>query len=230
MVAPHIPGCVAGVPIFRVLPPTGLEELGTALRHRHYDRGEAVAVAGDPVEHLLVVARGRLKLVHSTAGGREQVVRTLEPGEFLGELALFTPVRHEGDLIALEATDVCLVPRQSVQALLRRHPEMAIRLVEVLAQRLAAAEQLIADLGLRDVTQRLASELLRESARGTPGLEGVRVRMPVPWAEVALRLGTTPESLSRRLRALVEEGVIRQESARTVVILSPERLLELAGG
>lgn len=224
------PACAAGVPIFRFLPPEGLRELGRAMRHRRYARGQWVAAASDPVEHLVVVARGRLKLVRATSGGREQVVRTLEPGDFVGELALFTPSRHEGDLVALEPTDVCLLPRRSVQELLERHPEVALRLVEALAQRLAEAEQRIADLGLREVGQRLAAELLRAAETGTTTPEGVRVRLAVPWAELASRLGTTPESLSRRLKALADRGVIRQEGRRTVVIRSLERLRELAEG
>ncbi len=226
-----IPSCMAGVPIFRVLPTESLEQLGTSTKHRHFDRGEYVAMAGDPVDHLMVVASGRLKLVHSTASGREQVVRTLERGDFLGELALFAPIRHEGDLVSLGPADVCMVPRQSIQAILRRHPDVAVPVVQSLALRLASAEQLIADLGLRDVGQRLAAELLREYPHSVPGPDGSpTVHMSTPWAEVAVRLATTPESLSRRLKALVEEGVIAQEGPRTVVILDVERLRELAEG
>ena len=225
-----IPSCAAGVPIFGALPAESLAELSRAMRHRHYERGACIATAGDPVEHLIVVADGRLKSVRSTPGGREQVVRTLGRGEFLGELALFAPARHEGDLIVIEPSDVCMVPRRAVQDLLERHPEVAVRLVEALALRLADAEQLIADLGLRDVGQRLAAELLRASAAGSAGPHGARVRMGVPWAEVAARLGTTPESLSRRLAALADQGIIRQAGARSVVILSPDRLRALAEG
>ncbi len=228
MAATRVPACVSGVPIFRLLPPAGVEALGRALHHRRFDRGEVVAMAGDPMDHLMVVARGRLKLAHSTASGREQVVRTLESGDFLGEMALFAPTRHEGDVVALQPTEVCMVPRQAVQSLLRDHPDAALGLVEALAARLAAAEQLVADLGLRDVGQRLAAELLRASATGAPASDGVRVQMPVPWAEVALRLGTTPESLSRRLRTLVDEGVLVQEGQRTLIIADIDRLRDLA--
>jgi CRP/FNR family transcriptional regulator len=224
----EIPSCAAGVPFLRALPAEALTQLGRAMRHRRYERGEWVAGQGDPIDDLVVVASGRLKAVRGTAGGREQVVRTIEPGEFLGELALFAPATHEGDLIAVEPSDVCLLSRQAVEALLREHPEAAVGLVEALAQRLADAERWIADLGLRDVGQRLAAELLRASASGTRAREGIRVRMETPWVEVAARLGTTPESLSRRLRAMAAAGMIRQEGARTVVILSPERLRRLA--
>jgi CRP/FNR family transcriptional regulator len=200
------------------------------MRHRRLERGELLALAGDPVEHLIVVARGRLKLTTSTTGGREQLLRTLDPGEFLGELALFTPSVHEGDLVAVVPSEVCLVSRQSVQDLLAQHHGAAVRLVEALAQRLARAERTIADLGLHDVGQRLAGLLLRMAERGEPAPDGVKLRLPVSWREIAAELGTTPESLSRRLGVLAGEGIIRQERARTVVILAPDRLRQLAEG
>ncbi|MGE5554317.1 MAG: Crp/Fnr family transcriptional regulator [Betaproteobacteria bacterium] len=226
----RVPSCAAGVPIFQVLPPDALLELTRAMRHATFSRGETIVADGDPVEHLVVVARGRVKLVHTSPNGREQVVRTLGPGEFWGELALFTRARQEGDLVAIEETTACLVPREAVQSLLKRYPEVALRLTEALAQRLAEAEQLIADLGLRDVGQRLAAELCRLAKEGRVELGGTLVRLPVSWAELAVKLGTTPESLSRRLRALAEQGIIRhEEGSRDVLILERDRLRRLAG-
>jgi CRP/FNR family transcriptional regulator, anaerobic regulatory protein len=233
-----MPSCAAGVPIFRVLPAEGMDELGQAMHHRHFAKGELVVAAGEPVAHLVVVAHGRLKQVHVSASGREQVVRVLGPGDFLGEMALFAPAVHEQDLVAAEESDCCMVPREAVQALMRRHPDVALRLVESLAQRLVEAEQLIVDLGLRDVGQRLAAELLRAAGAGGvaaaerpgpgAGAQGVRVTMDGPWSELAVRLGTTPESLSRRLKALAAQGLITQDGARTVIIHSIDRLKRLA--
>ncbi|HYF79378.1 MAG TPA: cyclic nucleotide-binding domain-containing protein, partial [Symbiobacteriaceae bacterium] len=74
-----MPSCAAGVPIFRVLPAEGMDELGQAMHHRHFAKGELVVAAGEPVAHLVVVAHGRLKQVHVSASGREQVVRVLGP-------------------------------------------------------------------------------------------------------------------------------------------------------
>jgi CRP/FNR family transcriptional regulator len=225
-----IPACAAGVPFLRALPDDALVELGRSMRHRHVEQGQVLALAGEPIEHLVVVAQGRLKLSQTTSTGREQIVRTLGPGEFLGELALFTAAEHDGELTALEPSDVCLISRQAIQDLMRRYPDIAVRLVEALAQRLTRAERTIADLGLHDVGQRLAGELLRAASSGEPTPDGTRVRLAVPWREIAMRIGTTPESLSRRLRALEASGVIRHERARTVVILDPVRLRRLADG
>lgn len=227
----HIPSCAAGVPIFRLLPEEGLAVLAAAMRHRHYARGELIASAGDPIEQMSVVAHGRLKLVRASSSGREQVIRTVGPGEFIGELALFSPAVYEGDLLAMDETDCCLLPRQAVQTVMQQHPASAMRLVEALANRLSQAEETIVDLGIRDVGQRLAAELLRATRGCEPAADGsFRIKMPVPWAELAFQLGTTPESLSRRLKALADDGLITQEGTRTVIIRSPERLKELVEG
>ena len=223
-----VPSCAAGVPIFRAMPAAGLDELGREMQHRHFAKGELVVGAGQPVAHLSVVARGRLNVVRTSAGGREQLIRSLGPGEFLGEMALFAPAAHEGALVAAEESECCLVPRQAMQAILQRHPDVTVRLVEALAQRLAEAEQLIADLGLKEVGGRLAAELLRLATGKPAGPEGVRIQVPVPWAELAVKLGTTPESLSRRLKALGEQGIIRQAGARTVIITDMMQLRRLA--
>jgi CRP/FNR family transcriptional regulator, anaerobic regulatory protein len=226
----ELPSCAAGVPFLRDLPPEALAQLGLSMRHRHVERGDLLALAGDPIEYLVVVARGRLKSTRSIVSGREQVVRTLGPGEFHGELALFAPTHHEGDLAAMEPSDVCLLSREAVQDLIRRHPDAAIRLVESLARRLTQAERVIADLGLLDVSQRLAGELLRIAVNGQASADGIRIRLPVPWMEVAARIGTTPESLSRRLKRLTADGIIRQEGSRTVVVRDLDRLRQLAEG
>ena len=107
--APRIPSCAAGVPIFRTLPPPGLAALGRILRHRAARRGQAVAYAGEPVDHLIIVATGQLKAVRTSPCGREQVVRTLEPGDFVGELALFCPARHEQNVAIGVVTVVLLL-------------------------------------------------------------------------------------------------------------------------
>jgi CRP/FNR family transcriptional regulator, anaerobic regulatory protein len=129
-----IPDCAAGVPFLRALPNEALAELGRSMRHRHVERGQILALASEPIEHLVVVARGRLKLTQVTTGGREQVLHSLGPGDFLGELALFPPAEHDGDLTAIDPSDVCQVSRQAGQELMRRHCEVGVRLVEALAR------------------------------------------------------------------------------------------------
>jgi CRP-like cAMP-binding protein len=221
-----IPSCAAGVPVFKMLPASELVKLGAAMEHRDYRKGEIVAASGYPLDHLIVVAHGRLNLVYSTASGREQTVRSLGPGEFLGEMALFYDAVLEGDVIAAEDSAVCVLPRKAVKEVLN-HPAALLRLVEEMARRLSQAEQLIADIGLKEVGQRLAAELVR-LAQASPG--NLSITVPMPWSQLAARLGTTPETLSRRLGSLADQGIIRQTGGRTVLILDLERLRKIAAG
>jgi CRP-like cAMP-binding protein len=226
-VSEHIPTCAAGVPVFRVLPDADLQRIGQAMSHHHYRKGEVVAAAGSTLDHLYVVAHGRLNVVHTTAGGRQQVVRSIGPGEFMGEMALFFESILEGDIVAVEETEACVLPKQAVQEVLR-NPEALLRLLEEMAKRLSAAEQLIADLGLRDVEQRLAAELVRLAAESPVDERGVTVTVPVPWARLAVKLGTTPETLSRRLGSLADRGLLRQLGGRTIAILDLEALRRIS--
>jgi len=189
----------------------------------------------------MVVASGRLRVVHTSPSGREQIVREVGPGEFLGELGLVAAARYDGDVIAADDTQACMLSKDAVRRAISSSPEASMRLIESLARRLARAEQVMGDLGARDVGQRLAAELVR-AARGACECSGRResnaVVLPGPWSEMAARLGTTPESLSRRLRTFEDEGLISRpapeaesdpDGARRVVIIDLERLREISG-
>jgi CRP-like cAMP-binding protein len=220
--------CAAGVPIFESLSREELYELGQSMNHKRYRKGQVIALAGDPVEYLMIVARGRLNLVHTSSSGREQVVRTVGPHESLGELALFTHSVFEGDLVCAEDADVCLLYRNSVLELMARNQNVALKLAEALARRLSRAESLIADLGLKDVGQRLAKEIMSLAQSGKPADEGIEVTVPLAWAEIAARIGTTPETLSRRLNAFADQGLIRLTGPRSLIVLRPLKLQAIA--
>lgn len=235
-------GCVASVPIFRDLPHDTLLQLSASVRRMVFARGELIASYGDPIDNLIVVASGQLRVVHASPSGREQIVREVGPGEFMGELGLVASACYDGDVIAAVDTQACMLSKAAVRAAISSSPEASVRLIESLARRLARAEQVMGDLGARDVSQRLAAELVR-AAQGACECSGRResdtVILPGPWAEMAARLGTTPESLSRRLRSFEDEGLISRppapeaesdpDGSRRVVITDLERLRAIAG-
>lgn len=235
--------------MLRGLPSEILDRLGAAMRHRHFSKGQLIAAAGDSIESLLIVASGRLRIVQTSPTGREQIVREAGPGEILGELGMFAAARYEGDLLAADDAEACELPRKDTLAAMAQSPESAMILVEYLARRLARAEQLIGDLGARDVAGRLAAELVRaadaapcpacacgrrgqsaQSAQSAESGANLEITLTGSWAEMASRIGTTPESLSRRLRSLEDDGIIsRVGSSSVVTILDMERLRDMAG-
>lgn len=228
---PHreVTSCIHQVPIFRALPADSVKRLQGAMQHGHFMPGQQIIRMGDPVECLVVVASGLLKLSRTSKSGREQIIRELGPGQFYGEMALFTPVASEGDLIAVQETHACLLDRSAVQTELQSQPGLAVPLVEAIAQRLAEAERAIGDLALLDVGERLAAELLRLGEAGEHTAEGIVFNLPVTWAQLANRLGTTPESLSRRLKAMTEAGHVHVQG-RSVLIRDPAALRSMVEG
>ena len=225
----EIVSCIHQVPVFRVLPQDSVERLQGIMQHSRMEPGDTVLRMGDTLHRLVVVVRGRLKLSRTSKNGREQIIRELGPGHFFGEMALFTEVQSEGDLVAMEPTHVCMLERGALQTELQKTPHVNWLLVEMLARRLAEAERLVGDLSLLDVSERLASELLRLAQSGRPTSQGIRVELPFAWAQLATRLGTTPESLSRRLRDFSEAGWV-QADGRHLLIRDMDRLREVVDG
>lgn len=229
---PDVTSCIYHVPILQRLPEDSVRRLQHVMVHRHVRSGEVCVHAGDTIEHLIVVHRGLLRLSRIGMSGREQVLRELGPGQFYGEIGLFAEVISEGDLVAAEETEACVLERAAVQSALQASPHMTMPLVQALARRLFEAERTIGELALYDVGQRLAAELLRQAAVAA-GLEAVgaetllqgkaRFELPFRWAQLAAKLGTTPESLSRRLRSLGDDGLV-QVTGRHVVIEDVETL------
>lgn len=232
---PEVTSCIYNVPIFKELPEEHVRRLQRVMIHRRLQPGDVCVYAGDKVEHLYVVHRGLLRLSRIGVSGREQVLRQLGPGEFYGEISLFAEVISEGDLVAAVETEACVLERAEVQAVLQTAPHMTMPLVQALARRLFEAERAIGELALYDVGQRLAAELLRRAAVAA-GLEAIgadvllsgaaRFQLPFSWAQLATKLATTPESLSRRLSGLSAEGLV-DVSGRDVVIHDVEKLREL---
>jgi CRP-like cAMP-binding protein len=221
--------CIDRVPIFSTLSPTSVNKVHSIAHHRHYEVGETVFTTGDAIDYLMVLISGSLRLSRTNKNGREQIIRELGPGEFYGELALFTELHAEGDLYAIAVTDVCMMERKAMEEVLRDSPQVSWSLLGAMANRLAEAERLIANISLLDVTERLVTELLRLAETGEIVSSGVRFTLPITWAQLATKLGTTPESLSRRLKQLTQDGLVKTEG-RNVHLTNLQQLQDILDG
>lgn len=219
----HRPGtsCVAIVPLFQGLSPEEQDEIARHARPMRRRRGEVIHRPGDDVSHLLVVHRGRIRISHLAASGHEQVLRILEPGDFIGETAFVTGARPDDWATALGDVELCSFDHAELGELVAQFPDIALRMLRAVTSRLDAAERLIADLTSADVEARLAGYLVGLPARHVDGR--LVVTLPVAKKDVASLIGTTPETLSRKLAAFTEAGLITV-SGRDVVITDPAAL------
>ena len=216
----HRPGtpCVAIVPLFAGLTPEEQDEVATHARPIRRARGEVIHRPGDDVSHLLVVHRGRVRISHLAPTGQERLLRVLDPGDFVGEAAFVTGARPDDWATALADVELCSFDHADLRALVAQYPDIAVRMLHAVTERLEAAERRIAELTSSDVEARLAGYLIDLPTTRRDGQ--VVARLPLAKKDIASLLGTTPETLSRRLAALDEAGLIGVRG-RDVVLLDP---------
>lgn len=219
--------CVGIVPLFAGLTPEEQDEVATHARPMRRSRGEVIHRPGDDVSHLLVVHRGRVKISHVAPNGHEQLLRVLEPGDFIGEASFVTGARPDDWATALSDAELCSFDHSDLGTLVSEYPDIAVRMLRAVTTRLDAAERLIADLTSADVEGRLAGYLIDLPTRHVGGR--LVARLPLAKKDIASLLGTTPETLSRRLAAFVDRGLISM-NGREVVITDPAGLEAVTKG
>ncbi len=205
--------CLHKVPIFANLSADEMAQISAIITDRQYKKGEAIYMDGDAKEQLLVVNQGTVKIYKVSEAGKEQIIRILYPGDFMGELALFINSPLNGNAEALEATDICVIDGHKLNEIIRRVPGIALKIIEELSKRLQNAESMIESLGLHDVEYRVAGTLLNMAAGGN------EIDLAISKKDLAAHMGMSQETLSRKLSSFQEKGWIKQIGHRRIYIL-----------
>jgi CRP/FNR family transcriptional regulator len=208
--------------LLRGLDETVLTELATTAIWREYAPGAVVFLEGEASSALYVLDFGWLKVIKSSLDGREQILRFVSPGEIFNEIGVFANRPNPATVMALEAAGIWLIPKPALQQVLKVHPDVALRVIENMAQRITHLVGMVADLSLHSIETRIAHLLLAEA-------EG-DVFHRQRWAtqtELAARLGTVPDVLSRALRGMVDAGLIELDR-QAIRILQRQAIETLA--
>lgn len=221
--------CAGTVPVFKTLNYQQLCKINGLIKKQEYQKSNVLFMQGDPANHLYIVRYGRVKLYEATKEGRQQIVRILEQGEFFGELSLFRNENHSLNAEAMEDTGLCLIPREDFKKLLQEHCEMSLSIMQALSERLAEAENFIVDLTLKSIEERLANWLLQMAEKeGVRTPQGIRISSNLSRQELAHLLGTTIETVSRKITGLQLKNIIATEGQKTIIILNQIKLTALA--
>lgn len=189
---------------------------------RHYAKGETLFQDGEPGKGLFLVQSGVVKVFKLAESGREQILTLARAGDSVAELPLFDGGPYPAFAAAMEDADVLFLPASVFNALMEKRPQLARAVITALAQRMRKLVRLVEDLSLRQVRQRLA-RLLRDEAAGHRSFQ-----LTFTNEEIAARLGSVRDVISRTLSALQHDCLIRLDGRR-VDILDPRALDEEAG-
>ena len=214
------PGEIRTIPFFATLDAAALNDVARRAVVCEYRPGEHIIYEGDAPSGMFFVLRGRVRLSRTAPDGREQVLAMVAAGENFNAVPLFDERPNPTTARAMSAVSCVVLPRDALLDLIHRHPDLALAALREMAAQLRDLVVLVEDLAFRSVRERLARQLLHEAAEGMAELT---------HQELAERTGTVREIAGRALRQLAQEGMVRLERGR-VIVLDREGLAQIVDG
>lgn len=208
--------------LFAGLPPADLTAVAGITLVRRLEKGEYLFREGEPARGFYLVQKGAINVHRVTAAGKEQVIHIFRAGQSFAEVALATPTGYPADARALEASQVLLVQKDGFLVLLRRQPELGLRIMAAMSLHLRVLVGLLEDLTLKDVETRLANWLMKRCP-DPASLKPVTIQLRMTKRLLAAELGTVSETLSRTLARFREQGLLTVKGT-VLTVVAPARL------
>lgn len=197
--------------LFRDLDEDVLRVLTRRATEKTLHRNEILFLAGEETAGLFVIATGAVRAFRTGADGREQIIHVERAVATIAELPVFDDGKYPSTVAAEEkATKVYFLDKQTVRAVCFEHPQLALAATRLFAARLRLCAELVESLSLREVGQRLAYLLLAEAAtEGVPTADGVRFKQKLTHNQLAARIGTVREVVTRVFYRLQNQGLVK---------------------
>jgi CRP-like cAMP-binding protein len=211
--------------LFMGLPAADISGIASFVIPKHLEKGEYLFHQSDPSEGLYIVQKGGINVHRVSAAGKEQVIHVFHPVESFAEATLATEGGYPADACATESSTVLLVPKKDFVDLLRKRPELALRMLGSMSQHLRVVVGLLDDLTLKDMETRLANWLLKRCPRPI-GDNAVEIQLDRTKRVLAAEMGTTSETLSRSLAKFRDRKLLRVKG-NIITLTKPRELQKL---
>lgn len=216
--------------LFSSLPEDVLHKVAALTTIRRLERGEMLYSEHDEATGLFIVAAGRVRSIREGFDGREQVLSAERSGAILSETSVFGGGQYFSTVLAEVPSLVLCIPHREIRRICDEHPELLWKVAKVLSRRVRLYAELIESLALRNVDQRLALFLLGVLAdRAVDARAAMEFELPLTRSEIAARIGSVREVVSRSLSHLHEIKLIDLRGKRSVIVLDIQALREFAG-
>ena len=204
------------VPLFALLTASQAEAVADAVIKQRFKRGEIIVEQGEKSNTLFIILTGRVRVVTSDKRGREVILATLQPGDYIGEMSLIDNEPHSATVRAEVQTDMLTLGRAEFACCLPENSSMAYAIMKGLVQRLRQADRKIESLALMDVYGRVARSLLEFALPDKDGLLTIRER--ISRQDIAKMVGASREMVSRVMKDLEDRGFIETRADGSMLI------------
>lgn len=214
------------VPVFSTLSREDLVHVAQVAMSRQFEAGAVVFREGDEGRTCYIVRAGRARAIRENPDGRSITLAHFDPGDIFGEMAMLDGERRSATVEATEDTEAIAILSADMHRLLREHPDISVKLIAALGQRLRSTNERLARQSFQTVQSRVAAALaqLVTAARSEGDGAGDRdVLITTTQAELAQLAGSSRESASRFLAVLERAGIITQGRGR-LTVHDPEAL------
>ncbi len=206
------------VPVFSTLAEDDLGRVADVAVPRRFAAAEVVFREGDESNTCYIVRSGKARAIRAHTDGRSITLANFGPGDIFGELAMFDNEKRSATVETLAVTEVIAILGGDMRRLMREHPEIAVKLIAALAQRLRDTNERLARQSFQTVQSRVAAVLAQMvAAARTDGAPEGDVLITSTQADLAQMAGSSRESASRFLAVLERAGIITQGRGKLVV-------------
>ena len=196
---------LSAIDLFAVLPDTEREHLAKLAVIRSFEAKETLFDEGQTCEGIWVVASGSVRIYKFTPGGRQIVLAVQEAPATVAEVPVFDGGPYPATVITQEPSEAMLIRRDDFLACCRRNPELTLKFLSVFSARLRHLVGFVERVTFGSIRQRLAAALIEMAE--TAG--AASFTMPETHEDIANRLGTVREVVSRNLGRFQSEGLVR---------------------
>ncbi len=203
-------------PLFSDLGAQDLGVLAAMAQFRRYPKGAFITVQGEAVNQMYLLVSGRVKMSLASPDGKELVLEHLEAPAHFGETALVDAEPLNVDVIAMAEVELFVIDARDLASAIRVQPRLALSLIGTLSRRLKTMVSRLEDMAFHDATHRVMRVVLNVAtasyeSQGVPFVKGMT------HYDIATLAGTSRETASRVISALVKDGVLATKG-RTIVV------------
>lgn len=200
-----------------------IDLLGFSTSLKKFRKGEEVFSEGMDASAFFAVVSGRVKIYKVSPDGKEQILHIHSPGDLVAEAAIFDSMLYPASCVALEDSTLVCIQREGFLTLIKKRPELALKMMSGYSRRLRQFVSKIEELSFKDIKSRLVGYLLENS---TAENDTTVCHLRYSKKELSALLGTIPETLSRSLAFLKQRNLII-EKGNTIIIPDPQKLRDI---
>jgi len=207
------------IPLFSELSDSDLREIEKVSVRQVFKKDNMILIEEEVGSTMFIILEGRVKISRISDEGREVILSILSEGDFFGEMSILDGQTRSANVVTLEDSKILVIRREDFLQMLHDYPQIAINLLKELAHRLRRSDSQIKSLSLQNATGKVASTLLRIADDSGKIYKGqVEIPRLPPQQDLANMAGTSRETISRVIKTLTEQGYLRKEGSRLIIL------------